>query len=70
MYIHRITSTPISSAAIWLIEALEPPISGLPSVTLIVPSKLTLRLTQVLPPKLNQKPHDNPLPWFGFRGAE
>ncbi len=53
---------PSSSAAIRLIEARLPPISGLPSVTPTVPSVLTFSETQVLPPKLNQNPQEMPRP--------
>ena len=47
------------------IEAREPPISGLPSITFTVPSGVMFSETQVLPPKLNQKPQETPRPWFG-----
>ena len=53
---------PNSSVAIWLIDDLDPPISGFPSTTPTVPSKFMFKLTQVFPPKLNQKPHEIPLP--------
>ena len=36
--------------------------SGLPSMMPMVPSSFTLSDTQVLPPKLNQKPQDTPRP--------
>ena len=60
---------PSSSAAIWLMAAREPPMSGLPSITLTVPSAVMLSDTQVSPPKLNQKPQATPRPWFGPNGA-
>ena len=52
-----------------VIAAREPPISGLPSDRLTVPSLLILIETQVSPPKLNQKPQATPRPWFGPKGA-
>ena len=61
---------PSSSAAIIVIEAREPPISGLPSLRLTVPSLLIAIETLVSPPKLNQNPQATPRPWFGPRGAD
>ena len=43
--------------------------SGVPTASATVPSALTFSDTQVLPPKLNQKPQATPRPWFGPSGA-
>ncbi len=50
-------------------EARDPPISGVPTDKAAVPSLLRFSDTQVWPPKLNQKPHAMPRPWFGPSGA-
>ncbi|MND02449.1 hypothetical protein D3C83_218320 [compost metagenome] len=60
---------PSSSAAIRLIEARLPPMSGVPTDSTAVPSPFRFRLTQVWPPKLNQKPEATPRPWFSFNGT-
>ena len=60
---------PSSSAAMFIIEAREPPMSGWPVTTTTVPSSLTLTWALDSPPALNQKPLATPRPWFGPSGA-
>ena len=62
--------TPSTSAAIIAIEAREPPISGLPDTTLMVPSSFTNTEAELSPPMLNQKPVATPRPWLGPSGAD
>src|SRR6056297_3584392 len=49
-------------SAMIVIDARDPPISGLPSDTVTVPSGVMLSDTQVSPPKLNQNPQATPRP--------
>ena len=62
--------TPSSSDAIIAMEARDPPISGVPSVSPTVPSSLIVMDELVSPPILNQKPEATPRAWFGPSGAE
>jgi hypothetical protein len=43
--------------------------SGVPAISVTVPSSLTLIEHEVSPPMLNQKPDATPRPWFGPSGA-
>ena len=43
--------------------------SGLPSITVAVPSSFTLMVAQDSPPMLNQKPVAMPRPWLGPSGV-
>ena len=63
------TSMPSSSAVIMHSEAREPPMSGVPTVSAVVPSSLTISDAQVSPPMLNQKPEATPRPWLGPSAA-
>ena len=60
---------PSSSAAIRHIEARAPPMSGVPAISVTVPSSFRLIEAEVSPPMLNQKPEATPRPWFGPSGA-
>ncbi len=50
-------------------EAREPPMSGVPTVSVAVPSSLTISEAQVSPPMLNQNPEATPRPWLGLSAA-
>ena len=43
--------------------------SGVPAISVTVPSSLTRIEAEVSPPMLNQKPDATPRPWFGPSGA-
>ena len=58
-----------TSAAISAEDAREPPMSGVPAISVTVPSSLTLIAAEVSPPMLNQKPEATPRPWLGPSGA-
>ena len=63
------SSMPSSSAAMMQSEAREPPMSGVPAISVAVPSSLMLSEAQVSPPMLNQNPEATPRPWLGPSGA-
>ena len=61
---------PRTSAACMAMEALVPPMSGLPSTKFTLPSAVTLMAQLEGMPMLNQKPTEAPRPLFGPpRGA-
>ena len=60
---------PSVSATISPMEARLPPMSGVPIITVAVPSSPTASDTEVSPPWLNQKPEATPRPWFGPKGC-